>query len=91
MACGPTFDIFFVVVAANVDSGRRCPHYSYAPGGRGHQTTKNAKKQTQRRQRRPLLCVDESAFDAAFSPLIFFTLSWKFGKTQPRQSKLDVV
>ena len=27
----PTLTIFFVVVAANVDSGRRCPHYSYAP------------------------------------------------------------
>ena len=33
---------------------------------RGHQTTKNAKKQTQRRRRRHLLCVD--AFDAAYSP-----------------------
>ena len=31
MAWGPTFDIFFVIVAANVDSERRCPHYSYAP------------------------------------------------------------
>ena len=29
------------------------------------------KMQTQRRQRRPLLCVDASAFDAAFSPFFF--------------------
>ena len=28
----PTLTIlFFVVVASNVDSGQRCPHYSYAP------------------------------------------------------------
>ena len=59
-------------------------------GGRSHQTTKNAKKAdaTASTQAPPLRwrkCVWRRVF------AIFFTLSWKFRKTQPRQSKLDVV
>ena len=40
------------------------------------------------------LCVDAIAFDAAFFFFFFAilsTLSWKFGKTQPRQSEIDIV
>ena len=59
-------------------------------GSRSHQTTKNAKKAdaTASTQAPPLRwrkCVWRRVF------AIFFTLSWKFRKTQPRQSKLDVV
>ena len=59
-------------------------------GRRGHQTTRNAKNAdaTASTQAPPLRwrkCVWRRVF------AIFFSLSWKFGKTQPRQSKLDVV
>ena len=50
------------------DIKRFPPSNKLTNGGRGNQVTKNEKKQTQRRQRRHLLCVDAIAFDAAYSP-----------------------
>ena len=59
-------------------------------GGRGHQTTKNAKKSRRNGVNAgPSSALTKVRLTPRFAN--FFTLSWKFGKTQPRQSKLDVV